>query len=135
MDERAKFAMHAGFPQCWCVLHFILKVNIPTFPPLRTHMQALTLHTHMHTHGCTHTHAHTRTCTHTHTHTQKLSSAKRPLILVGSTCLQRDDAGDLLSVVTEMAGGLTKSDSQDWRTLNVLHRVNGKFYRTNCFTF
>lgn len=58
-----------------------------------------------------------------HPFSQKLSSAKRPLILVGSTCLQREDAGALLSVVTGMANGLAKPDSQDWKTLNVLHRV------------
>ncbi|XP_064401362.1 NADH-ubiquinone oxidoreductase 75 kDa subunit, mitochondrial-like [Halichondria panicea] len=57
-----------------------------------------------------------------HPFSKKLSLAKRPLIVVGSSCLQREDGGGLLSVVTGITSALSGSD-QGWTPLNILHRV------------
>lgn len=56
-----------------------------------------------------------------HPFAQKLASAKRPLIILGSDQLQRPDGAAILSAVQEISRGLAKGS--DNKVLNVLHRV------------
>jgi len=60
-----------------------------------------------------------------HPYCKVLESAKRPMVVVGSSCLQRDDGGALLSSVASLADRLRTSSGagSDWRVLNVLQRV------------
>lgn len=54
-----------------------------------------------------------------------LAKAKKPMIILGSSNLQRDDSDALFSVVARLAEKLRTQngvDSQNWRVLNVLHR-------------
>ncbi|XP_061082324.1 NADH-ubiquinone oxidoreductase 75 kDa subunit, mitochondrial-like isoform X1 [Conger conger] len=61
----------------------------------------------------------------THPFNEALSQAERPVVVVGSACLQREDGAALLSAVTAIAhNARTSSGAQDnWKVLNVLHRV------------
>ena len=56
---------------------------------------------------------------------QVLESAKRPMIVVGSSCLQRGDGAAVQSAVSTLASRLrtTSGVDADWRVLNVLQRV------------
>lgn len=56
-----------------------------------------------------------------HPFAQKLASAKRPLIILGSDQLQRPDGAAILSAVQTISRGLQKDG--DNKVLNVLHRV------------
>nr|KAG5691885.1 hypothetical protein BaRGS_033248 [Batillaria attramentaria] len=60
-----------------------------------------------------------------HPFSKVLQSAKRPMVVVGSSALQRSDGAALLSTVSTLANGLhTKSGAdKEWRVLNVLQRV------------
>ncbi|PIK41596.1 putative NADH-ubiquinone oxidoreductase 75 kDa subunit, mitochondrial isoform X2 [Apostichopus japonicus] len=59
-----------------------------------------------------------------HPFSQKLSSAKRPMVVVGSGALQREDGAAIHSALTSISQKLRAgSDSSDWKVLNVLHRV------------
>lgn len=61
-----------------------------------------------------------------HAFSKLLQQAKRPLIIVGSTALQRSDASVLLAKVQKYAQELRSgkgSAEQNWRVLNVLQRV------------
>jgi hypothetical protein len=58
-----------------------------------------------------------------HPFSKELASAKSPMVIVGSGALQRPDADALHSTVTTIANSVSKPDSKDWRTLNVLQRV------------
>lgn len=53
---------------------------------------------------------------------KKLSSAKKPLIIVGSECLERDDGGAVLHSVQQIIKSLPSKDPE-WKIFNVLHRV------------
>ncbi|ESO01146.1 hypothetical protein HELRODRAFT_185731 [Helobdella robusta] len=54
-----------------------------------------------------------------------LSSARRPMIVVGSAALQRKDGSSIHALVTQLAQHVRTSSQcgNDWRVLNVLHRV------------
>lgn len=60
-----------------------------------------------------------------HPFSKVLESAKRPMVVVGSSSLQRGDAAALHSAVSSLANRLraTSGADGDWRVLNILHRV------------
>ena len=58
-----------------------------------------------------------------HPFCKELAAAKRPMVIVGSTALQRSDADAIHAAVSGIANSLSKSDEADWKTLNVLQRV------------
>lgn len=57
----------------------------------------------------------------THPFCKRLSEAKRPMIILGSTALQRPDGSSLYALVQQIA--LRAQKANDWKTLNILHRV------------
>lgn len=60
----------------------------------------------------------------THPFCQVLSAAKRPIVVVGSSALQREDGAAILSTVSTIAqNARASSGSEEWKVLNVLHRV------------
>lgn len=61
----------------------------------------------------------------THPFCQVLAEAKRPVVVVGSSALQREDGAAILSFVSTIAqNARTSSGVEDgWKVLNVLHRV------------
>uniref|UniRef100_A0A3P8URS6 NADH-ubiquinone oxidoreductase 75 kDa subunit, mitochondrial n=2 Tax=Cynoglossus semilaevis TaxID=244447 RepID=A0A3P8URS6_CYNSE len=61
----------------------------------------------------------------THPFCQVLSAAKRPIVVVGSSALQREDGAAILSAVSTIAQNVRTSNSgnEQWKVLNVLHRV------------
>ncbi|TMS11812.1 NADH-ubiquinone oxidoreductase 75 kDa subunit, mitochondrial [Larimichthys crocea] len=61
----------------------------------------------------------------THPFCQVLSAAKRPVVVVGSSALQRDDGAGILSAVSAIAQNARSSSGveEGWKVLNVLHRV------------
>ncbi|CAB1327598.1 unnamed protein product [Coregonus sp. 'balchen'] len=61
----------------------------------------------------------------THPFCQVLAQAKRPVVVVGSASLQREDGGAILSSVQIIAQNARASSGADegWKVLNVLHRV------------
>ncbi|XP_054479555.1 NADH-ubiquinone oxidoreductase 75 kDa subunit, mitochondrial-like [Anoplopoma fimbria] len=61
----------------------------------------------------------------THPFCQVLSAAKRPVVVVGSSSLQREDGAAILSAVSTIAQNARTSSGVDegWKVLNVLHRV------------
>lgn len=64
----------------------------------------------------------------THPFCQVLSSAKRPVVIVGSSALQREDGAAILSTVSTIAQNARTSSGveEGWKVLNVLHRVAGQ---------
>jgi NADH dehydrogenase (ubiquinone) Fe-S protein 1 len=56
---------------------------------------------------------------------QALHSAKKPLIVVGSSTLQRPDGAAIHRTVANIAQTARErcGCGEDWRVLNVLHRV------------
>lgn len=60
-----------------------------------------------------------------HPFSKVLNSAKNPMIIVGSTALQRADGQAIHNNVTTLAQNTRVSSGcgEDWRVLNVLHRV------------
>jgi len=61
----------------------------------------------------------------THAFSKKLEQAKRPVIVVGSECLQRPDNGAILANVQQLAQQVKVKSGvpAEWKVLNVLHRV------------
>ncbi|XP_034073215.1 NADH-ubiquinone oxidoreductase 75 kDa subunit, mitochondrial-like [Gymnodraco acuticeps] len=61
----------------------------------------------------------------THPFCEVLSAAKRPVVVVGSSALQREDGAAILSVVSSIAQNARTSSGveEGWKVLNVLHRV------------
>lgn len=61
----------------------------------------------------------------THPFCEVLSAAKRPVVVVGSSTLQREDGAAILSVVSSIAQNARTSSGveEGWKVLNVLHRV------------
>lgn len=57
---------------------------------------------------------------------QVLSAAKRPVVVVGSSALQREDGAAILSTVSTIAQNARTSSGveEGWKVLNVLHRYN-----------
>lgn len=55
---------------------------------------------------------------------QVLSAAKRPVVVVGSSALQREDGAAILSTVSTIAQNARTSSGveEGWKVLNVLHR-------------
>ncbi|KAM3850772.1 NADH-ubiquinone oxidoreductase 75 kDa subunit, mitochondrial-like [Diretmus argenteus] len=60
-----------------------------------------------------------------HPFCQTLSSAKRPVVVVGSSALQREDGSAILSAVSAIAQNARTSSGveEGWKVLSVLHRV------------
>jgi len=60
-----------------------------------------------------------------HQFSKQLQSAKRPIIIVGSTALQRSDGSVVLAKIQKLCSTLRSKGNidQNWRVLNVLHRV------------
>ena len=61
----------------------------------------------------------------THPFSKKLEQAKRPVVVVGSECLQRSDGGAILANVQQLAQQVKVESGvpAEWKVLNVLHRV------------
>jgi len=61
----------------------------------------------------------------THPFNEVLSKAKRPVVVVGSSSLQRDDSAAILGTVSTIAQNARASSGveEGWKVLNVLHRV------------
>ncbi|XP_031148003.1 NADH-ubiquinone oxidoreductase 75 kDa subunit, mitochondrial-like [Sander lucioperca] len=61
----------------------------------------------------------------THPFCQVLSAAKRPVVVVGSSALQREDGAAIMSAVSTIAQNARTSSGveEGWKVLNVLHRV------------
>ncbi|XP_077368381.1 NADH-ubiquinone oxidoreductase 75 kDa subunit, mitochondrial [Festucalex cinctus] len=61
----------------------------------------------------------------THPFCQVLAAAKRPVVVVGSSALQREDGAAILSSVSTIAQNARTSSGveEGWKVLNVLHRV------------
>nr|XP_020456353.1 NADH-ubiquinone oxidoreductase 75 kDa subunit, mitochondrial [Monopterus albus] len=61
----------------------------------------------------------------THPFCQVLSAAKHPVVVVGSSALQREDGAAILSAVSTIAQNARTSSGveEGWKVLNVLHRV------------
>lgn len=57
---------------------------------------------------------------------QVISAAKRPVVVVGSSILQREDGAAILSAVSTIAQNARTSSGveEGWKVLNVLHRYN-----------
>lgn len=59
-----------------------------------------------------------------HLSSQKFSSARHPMVIVGSDILQRSDGSALLSAAMRVADSATQAPPTDeWKILNVLQKV------------
>lgn len=58
----------------------------------------------------------------THEFSKKWKAAKKPLLIVGSESLERQDGGAILSAVQALAVQ-TGCEDKEWKVLNVLHKV------------
>lgn len=59
-----------------------------------------------------------------HEFSERLSKAKRPMIVIGSEALQREDGAALQSLVQELSDKLAQScEDSTWKVYNVLHKV------------
>ncbi|XP_032386158.1 NADH-ubiquinone oxidoreductase 75 kDa subunit, mitochondrial isoform X1 [Etheostoma spectabile] len=61
----------------------------------------------------------------THPFSQVLAKATHPVVVVGSSCLQREDGAAIMAAVSTIAqNARIRSGTEDtWKVLNVLHRV------------
>jgi len=61
----------------------------------------------------------------THPYCERLKAAKKPCVIVGSEALQRGDNSAVLRASQQIASSLRASSGceEDWKVLNVLHRV------------
>uniref|UniRef100_A0A8C4ESF5 NADH-ubiquinone oxidoreductase 75 kDa subunit, mitochondrial n=1 Tax=Dicentrarchus labrax TaxID=13489 RepID=A0A8C4ESF5_DICLA len=61
----------------------------------------------------------------THPFSQVLAKAKHPVVVVGSSCLQREDGAAIMAAVSTIAHNARVSSGveETWKVLNVLHRV------------
>lgn len=61
----------------------------------------------------------------THPFSQVLAQAKRPVVVVGSSSLQREDGAAIMAAVSTIAQNARVSSrvEETWKVLNVLHRV------------
>lgn len=55
---------------------------------------------------------------------QVLAKAERPVVVVGSSCLQREDGAAIMAVVSTIAQNarISSGVEEPWKVLNVLHR-------------
>ncbi|KAJ3213341.1 NADH dehydrogenase (ubiquinone) 78K chain precursor, 5-prime end [Dinochytrium kinnereticum] len=53
----------------------------------------------------------------------KLKQAKRPLILAGSSILEREDSRAILSAISKISQNLRKTSEPGWNSYNLLHRA------------
>ncbi|NWZ89955.1 NDUS1 oxidoreductase, partial [Nesospiza acunhae] len=60
-----------------------------------------------------------------HAFSKVLDNAKKPMVVVGSTALQRSDGAAILAAVSTIAQNsrATSSAGADWKVMNILHRV------------
>ncbi|KAM6978189.1 NADH-ubiquinone oxidoreductase 75 kDa subunit, mitochondrial-like [Tautogolabrus adspersus] len=60
-----------------------------------------------------------------HPFSQVLAKAKHPVVVVGSSCLQREDGAAIMAAVSTIAQNTRVSSGveETWKVLNVLHRV------------
>lgn len=58
-----------------------------------------------------------------HPFLEKLSKAKKPLIILGSQQLERDDGAAILSRVQQLARNVSGKVGSDWKVLNILQQV------------
>ncbi|KAM9850657.1 NADH-ubiquinone oxidoreductase 75 kDa subunit, mitochondrial-like [Aulostomus maculatus] len=60
-----------------------------------------------------------------HPFSQVLAEAKHPVVVVGSSCLQREDGAAIMAAVSTIAQSARVSSGveETWKVLNVLHRV------------
>lgn len=55
---------------------------------------------------------------------QVLAEAKHPVVVVGSSCLQREDGAAIMAAVSTIAqkARVSSGVEETWKVLNVLHR-------------
>ncbi|XP_034549408.1 NADH-ubiquinone oxidoreductase 75 kDa subunit, mitochondrial-like [Notolabrus celidotus] len=60
-----------------------------------------------------------------HQFSQVLAKSKRPVVVVGSSCLQREDGAAIMAAVSTISQNARVSSGveETWKVLNVLHRV------------
>lgn len=60
-----------------------------------------------------------------HAFSKVLDNAKKPMVVVGSTALQRSDGAAILAAVSTIAQNsrVTSGAGADWKVMNILHRV------------
>ncbi|NXE58937.1 NDUS1 oxidoreductase, partial [Calcarius ornatus] len=60
-----------------------------------------------------------------HSFSKVLDNAKKPMVVVGSTALQRSDGAAILAAVSSIAQNsrATSGAGADWKVMNILHRV------------
>ncbi|XP_030808548.1 NADH-ubiquinone oxidoreductase 75 kDa subunit, mitochondrial [Camarhynchus parvulus] len=60
-----------------------------------------------------------------HAFSKVLDNAKKPMVVVGSTALQRSDGAAILAAVSTIAQNsrATSTAGADWKVMNILHRV------------
>lgn len=53
-----------------------------------------------------------------------LAKAKRPVVVIGSSCLQREDGAAIMAAVSTISHNARVSSGveETWKVLNVLHR-------------
>lgn len=56
---------------------------------------------------------------------QVLATAKHPVVVVGSSCLQREDGAAIMAAVSTIAQNarVNSGVEESWKVLNVLHRL------------
>ncbi|KAG7227618.1 hypothetical protein INR49_005433 [Caranx melampygus] len=61
----------------------------------------------------------------THPYSKMLAEAKRPVVVIGSSCLQREDGAAIMAAVSTISQNARVSSGveETWKVLNVLHRV------------
>ncbi|XP_028446550.1 NADH-ubiquinone oxidoreductase 75 kDa subunit, mitochondrial isoform X2 [Perca flavescens] len=61
----------------------------------------------------------------THPFSKILAKAKHPVVVVGSSCLQREDGAAIMAAVSTIAHNvrIRSGTEETWKVLNVLHRV------------
>lgn len=55
-----------------------------------------------------------------------MAGAKNPVVVVGSSCLQREDGAAIMAALSTIAQNARVSSGveETWKVLNVLHRSN-----------
>jgi len=63
-----------------------------------------------------------------HPYCARLAKAKNPVVIVGSEALQREDGSSVMALSQKIADNLRKGSGceEEWKVLNVLHRVAGQ---------
>ena len=59
-----------------------------------------------------------------HPFSASLSSAKAPVVIVGSEALQRSDGAAIMALVQQISNKAREGvENEEWKVLNVMHRV------------